>query len=153
MVLLQSEFQARAAYRELDLFSHSLMNIKLSKVQIYCSPHATLRFPMDIKDLARISKALSDPTRLRIYEDISACKGSEMFCRQVVENFSLTPGTVSHHLKILVDANLLETRREGQFMYLKSRPETVRNYTLALTKLVGKSTTKKRKAASDKADG
>ena len=96
---------------------------------------------MEGKDLVRVAKALSDPTRLRIYEEISASE--EMYCKQIVEKYRLTPGTISHHLKILADANLIETRREGQFMYLKSRPETIRAYGKALANIAGK-----RKAAS-----
>jgi len=101
---------------------------------------------MDQKELARISKALSDPTRLRIVESISSSK--EMFCGQLVEKCGLTPGTISHHLKILADANLIETRREGQFIYMRSRPETIREYGIALAKMAGKATAGKRKAAS-----
>ncbi len=98
---------------------------------------------MESRDLVRVAKALSDPTRLRIFEEISASE--EMFCKQIVEKYRLTPGTISHHLKILADANLIETRREGQFMYLKSRPETIREYAKALAKTVGKT-----KAASSR---
>ena len=101
---------------------------------------------MDQKELARISKALSDPTRLRIVEEVSSSK--EMFCGQVVERCGLTPGTVSHHLKILADANLIETRRKGQFIYMRSRPETIREYGLTLAKMAGKTVTGKRKAVS-----
>ncbi len=90
---------------------------------------------MERRELSRISKALSDPTRLQIYEGISACK--EMFCGQVVDKYGLTPGTISHHLKILADANLIETRREGQFIYLKSRPNTIRDYSRALNRMAG----------------
>jgi ArsR family transcriptional regulator len=96
---------------------------------------------MEGQDLVRVGKALSDPTRLRIYEEISASE--EMFCKQIVEKYRLTPGTISHHLKILADADLIVTRREGQFMYLKSQPETIREYAKALAKIVSK-----RKAAS-----
>ena len=91
---------------------------------------------MDQKDLTRISKALSDPTRLRIVETISSAK--EMYCGQLVEKCGLTPGTISHHLKILADANLIEPRREGQFIYMRSKPETIRDYGRALAKLAGK---------------
>jgi len=91
---------------------------------------------MDQKELGRISKALSDPTRLRIFEGISSHK--EMFCGQVVEKCGVTPGTISHHLKILADANLIETRREGQFVYMRSKPETIRDYGRALAKMIGK---------------
>jgi ArsR family transcriptional regulator len=90
---------------------------------------------MDQKELARISKALGDPTRLQIFEGLSSKK--EMFCGQVVEKFGLTPGTISHHLKILADANLIETRREGQFIYMRSKPETIREYSRALAKIAG----------------
>jgi ArsR family transcriptional regulator len=105
---------------------------------------------MDQRELARISKALSDPTRLRIFEGISSCK--EMFCGQVVEKYKLTPGTISHHLKILADANLIETRREGQFIYMRSRPETVRDYARALTRLAAKTIASKQKPPA-RADG
>lgn len=98
---------------------------------------------METKEIARISKALSDPTRLEIYEGISGSK--EMFCGQVVKKYGLTPGTISHHLKILADAKLIETRRERQFIYLKSRPETIREYARALARIACK-----RKAASSR---
>jgi ArsR family transcriptional regulator len=90
---------------------------------------------MNRPELARISKALSDPTRLRIYEAISTRR--DMFCGELVEKYGLTPGTVSHHLKILADARLIECRREGQFIYNRPRPETIRAYGLALTKMAG----------------
>ncbi|MGD0567909.1 MAG: metalloregulator ArsR/SmtB family transcription factor [Candidatus Sulfotelmatobacter sp.] len=96
---------------------------------------------MDQVEIARISKALSDPTRLRIYGEISAC--DEIFCGELVERHRLTPGTISHHLKVLVEANLIECRREGQFIYNRSRPEIIREYNRALAKIAGK-----RKAAS-----
>jgi len=101
---------------------------------------------MDQKELARISNALSDQTRLRTVEEVSSSK--EMFCGQVVEKCGLTPGTISHHLKILADAGLIETRREGQFIYMRSRPETIREYGRSLAKMAGKATAGKRKAAS-----
>jgi ArsR family transcriptional regulator len=88
---------------------------------------------MNNSKVARISKALSDPTRLRIYAAISASR--ETFCGELVEKYSLTPGTISHHLKILADAKLIECRREGQFIYNRSRPETIRDYSRALSRL------------------
>jgi ArsR family transcriptional regulator len=91
---------------------------------------------MDQKDLTKIAKALSDPTRLRIYEAISS--QAEMYCGELMKKCPLTPGTISHHLKILVEAKLIESRREGQFIYNRSRPETIREYSRALTKMAGK---------------
>jgi ArsR family transcriptional regulator, arsenate/arsenite/antimonite-responsive transcriptional repressor len=91
---------------------------------------------MNGKELARISKALSNPARLRIYQAISS--HPEMFCGELVKKFPLTPGTISHHLKILSEANLIECRREGQFVYNRALPETIRDYTRALTRIAGK---------------
>ncbi|HTY84244.1 MAG TPA: metalloregulator ArsR/SmtB family transcription factor [Silvibacterium sp.] len=91
---------------------------------------------MNHKELVQISKALSDPTRLRIYEAIAQC--GEMFCGQIVERYGLTPGTISHHLKILSDAELIETRRDGQFIYSRSRPETIRDYGHSLGRIAKK---------------
>lgn len=117
-------------------YSYALMTIKLSAVQFLEAACYIQSYRMERKELARISKALSDPTRLQIYEGISAHK--ERFCGQLVEKLGLTPGTISHHLKILADANLIETRRAGQFIYLKSRPETIRAYGQALVTIAGK---------------
>jgi ArsR family transcriptional regulator, arsenate/arsenite/antimonite-responsive transcriptional repressor len=91
---------------------------------------------MDLKELARISKALSDPTRLRIYEAISS--KAEMYCGELKKKCPLTPGTISHHLKILAQAKLIESRREGQFIYNRVLPETMQEYSRALTRIASK---------------
>jgi len=119
----------------LDLFQW-FDEYQTTRVQFLCVRFGYTGICMDQKELARISKALSDPTRLRIFEGLSSKK--EMFCGQVVEQCGLTPGTISHHLKILADANLIETRREGQFIYMRSKPETIRDYGRALAKMAGK---------------
>jgi ArsR family transcriptional regulator, arsenate/arsenite/antimonite-responsive transcriptional repressor len=100
---------------------------------------------MKQKELVRVSRALSDPTRLRIYEEISSC--DEMFCGQIVEKYGLTPGTISHHLRILGDANLIESRRKGQFIYSRAMPETIRDYGLSLSRIAKKKSRRKKPAA------
>jgi ArsR family transcriptional regulator len=87
---------------------------------------------MDIEQLAKISRALADPTRLRIYEAIAA--SDEIYCGELVEREGLTPGTVSHHLKVLAEAELIDSRREGQFIYNRAIPETMKHYSETLTK-------------------
>jgi ArsR family transcriptional regulator len=119
------------------LHPNTLMFIKVSKIQGQSSRPAKagtiLMGKMTDKELAKISKALADPTRLRIYQAISSCE--EMACGEVMKKCPLAPGTVSHHLKILAEADLIEPRREGQFIYNRSRPETIREYTRALNKI------------------
>src|SRR5256714_13453720 len=88
---------------------------------------------MDRSQIEKISKALADATRLRIFEAISANK--KMNCGEIVSMRGVTPATVSHHLKILSEAELIACRREGQFVYSQAVPETVAAYTRALAKM------------------
>jgi ArsR family transcriptional regulator len=69
----------------------------------------------------KISKALADETRLRIFEAISAT--DHMNSSEIVLIRGVTPATVSHHLKILSEAGLIICRREGQFVYSKAVPK------------------------------
>ncbi len=77
---------------------------------------------MDRSQLEKISKALADETRLRIFEAISA--KDQINCGEIVSMRGVTPATVSHHLKILSEAGLIACRREGQFVYSEAVPET-----------------------------
>jgi ArsR family transcriptional regulator, arsenate/arsenite/antimonite-responsive transcriptional repressor len=88
---------------------------------------------MDRSEVEKISKALADKTRLRIFEAISAT--DRMNCGEIVSMRGVTPATVSHHLKILSDAKLIVCSREGQFIYSHAVPETIAAYTRALTKI------------------
>jgi ArsR family transcriptional regulator, arsenate/arsenite/antimonite-responsive transcriptional repressor len=88
---------------------------------------------MNSAHIEKISKALADQTRLRIFEAIAARE--EMNCGEVVALQGVTPGTVSHHLRILAEAGLIECRRDGQFIYNKAIRRTLRDYTRALTRL------------------
>jgi len=64
---------------------------------------------MERSQIEKISRALADNTRLRIFEAISACK--HMNCGEIVSMRGVTPATVSHHLKILSEAELIACGR------------------------------------------
>jgi ArsR family transcriptional regulator len=103
----------------------------------------TLDGPMDRSEVEKISKALADQTRLRIFEAISAT--NHMTCGEIVSMRGVTPATVSHHLKILSEASLIACRREGQFVYSQAVPETIAAYTRALAKIArGKKAVRRR---------
>lgn len=85
---------------------------------------------MEHARIEKISKALADGTRLRIFEAISAREG--MICGDLVKLRGVTPATISHHLKILADAGLVECRRQGQFVYNRAVPEALSEYSRAL---------------------
>ncbi len=67
------------------------------------------------KDIVKALKALADPTRFRMVQEIAAA--GELSCGQVAERFDVSQPTVSHHLKILMDAGLLVQRTEGKHHY------------------------------------
>ena len=88
---------------------------------------------MERSRIEKISKALADATRLMIFEAISAKK--EMVCCELVAMRGVPPATVSHHLKILADAGLIECRRKGQFVHNRAVPETIAEYSRALARM------------------
>jgi ArsR family transcriptional regulator len=89
---------------------------------------------MDRSEIEKISKALADKTRLRIFEAISAT--THMNCGEIVSMRGVSRATVSHHLKILNEAGLIACRREGQFVYSQAVPATIAAYTRALGRIV-----------------
>jgi ArsR family transcriptional regulator, arsenate/arsenite/antimonite-responsive transcriptional repressor len=86
---------------------------------------------MDRQDIAKIGKALGDPTRLQILEAIAS--NGQICGGELVSLQKLTPGTISHHLKILGEAGLIGCRRKGQFVYSYTNPKRIREYTRALS--------------------
>ena len=64
----------------------------------------------------RITKALADENRIRI---IVALKGRELCVCQLIELLVLAPSTVSKHLSILKNARLIDSRKQGRWMYYR----------------------------------
>ena len=81
---------------------------------------------MDVDQFQRIAKALADPRRFEILEHIA--KQSEVGCRRLCGCFPVRQATISHHLKELAGAGLVESRRDGQFVYYRTRPEVLDTY-------------------------
>lgn len=99
---------------------------------------------MDRSQIEKISKALGDETRLRIFEAISRSK--QMNCGEIVSMRGVTPATVSHHLKILSEAGLIACRRDGQFVYSEAIPETIVEYVRAIARLAKHKKSSRRRA-------
>lgn len=99
---------------------------------------------MDAAQFQRIAKALADPRRFEILEMIASA-GDEMCCGDVVECFPVAQATVSHHLKELTDAGLIETRSEGQFKFLRARPDVLTEYVNELQRRISRPLVKERK--------
>ena len=69
--------------------------------------------------LARIFKALGDPTRVRLVSLIAAQGGGGACVCELTEPGGLSQPTVSHHLKQLVDAGLLTREQRGRWSYYR----------------------------------
>ena len=78
---------------------------------------------MDTKAVERIAKALSDKNRLLILQKIAKqrCLG----CTEMQEVVSLAQPTLSHHVKVLVDAGLVDSHKDGRNLNLYLNKETV----------------------------
>ncbi len=76
-------------------------------------------------DLARTLKAIADPARLRLLSLIAAHEGGEACVCDLTDPLGLSQPTVSHHLKVLVDAGLLTRDKRGVWAYFTLVPETL----------------------------
>ena len=91
-----------------------------------CAP--LLREPLtadQAADLARTLKALADPTRLRLVSMVAAHDGGEACVCELTEPLGLTQPTISHHLKILVDAGIFSRDKRGVWAYYALRPQAL----------------------------
>jgi ArsR family transcriptional regulator, arsenate/arsenite/antimonite-responsive transcriptional repressor len=69
-----------------------------------------------MRDILDITKALADGNRLRV---LMALGGGELCVCQIVELLQLAPSTTSKHMSILRQARLVESRKEGRWMYCR----------------------------------
>src|SRR5580693_523298 len=91
-----------------------------------CAP--LLREPLtpgQAADLARKLKALADPTRLRLVSMVAAHDGGEACVCDLTEPLGLTQPTISHHLKILVEAGIFTRDKRGVWAYYALVPSAM----------------------------
>ena len=79
-------------------------------------------------------KALADPTRREILELL---KGGRLSAGEIVEHFSVTGASISRHLSILKDADLIRDTREGKFIYYDLNASVLEEIMLWITQLKG----------------
>ncbi len=71
---------------------------------------------------ARVFKALGDPARLRLLSLIGAREGGEVCVCDLTAAFDLSQPTISHHLKVLREAGLIDSERRGTWVYYRLIP-------------------------------
>jgi len=84
-----------------------------------------MKYSVDTKKIAAVMKALSNPNRLELFLEIADASGEtsyeagcacECFVSEIVKRMKIGAPTVSHHLKELTNAGLIETERRGKFL-------------------------------------
>lgn len=90
---------------------------------------------MDDKQFMRVAKALADPRRFEMFRVIAGRE--EISCGALAQRFPIGQSTVSHHLKVLADAGLVEVRREGQHGYFSAQMDVLDAYIEELRRRTG----------------
>ncbi len=72
--------------------------------------------------LAQVFKALGDPVRIRLVSLIGAHQGGEVCVCDLTTAFDLTQPTISHHLKVLRQAGIIDSERRGTWVYYRLVP-------------------------------
>ena len=88
-----------------------------------CGPDVEPLEPEAAEDLASVFKALADPTRVAIVNRLAS--GEKCCVCDLTDVFELSQPTVSHHLRILREAGLVEAERRGTFAYYWLVPEAI----------------------------
>jgi ArsR family transcriptional regulator len=93
------------------------------------------RSPLSEKQFALIAKALADPRRMAVLEVIAGER--ECPCQKLREEFPVSKATISHHIKELVRAGLVEAHRDGQYLHCEVRRDILEAYTAELLRRAG----------------
>lgn len=85
-------------------------------------------------ELAPVFKAIADPVRLRLLSLIASHSGGEACVCDLTGAFALTGPTISHHLKVLREAGLIDGQRRGTWIYYRVRPDLLRQLSAVLVR-------------------
>lgn len=101
-------------------------SLPITDLKVCCAP--ITREPMDsdsAEKLARSLKALADPARLRLLSMVASHEDAEACVCDLTEPLGLSQPTVSHHLKVLVDAGYLHREKRGTWAYYSLTPNSL----------------------------
>lgn len=91
-----------------------------------CAPLSQVPLSLEqAEQVAPLLKALADPVRLRLMSLVASHEGGEACVCDLTDAFDLSQPTISHHLKVLHDAGLLDREKRGVWVYYRARPEAL----------------------------
>jgi ArsR family transcriptional regulator, arsenate/arsenite/antimonite-responsive transcriptional repressor len=99
----------------------------IATVASYCAPLSEEPLAAaEAEHLAAALRVIADPARLRLLSLIQAQQDGEACVCHLQAPLGLSQPTVSHHLKVLVDAGLLEREQRGRWAYFRVVPDQLR---------------------------
>jgi ArsR family transcriptional regulator, arsenate/arsenite/antimonite-responsive transcriptional repressor len=91
-----------------------------------CAPLSAQPLTMEqAEQVAPLLKALADPVRLRLMSLVASRQGGEACVCDLNEAFDLSQPTISHHLKVLHEAGLVDRDKRGVWVYYRARPQAL----------------------------
>ena len=103
----------------------SLPLLPADTAECCATPPADALTVAEADSIARTFKALGDPTRVRLLSLIAASRDGEACICDLTEPVGLSQPTVSHHMKLLVDAGLATREQRGRWAYFRVVTETL----------------------------
>ncbi|GAA2647156.1 transcriptional regulator [Paractinoplanes durhamensis] len=98
-----------------------------------CAPLAEARIPAEASGtLAQAFKALGDPIRLQLMSMIASAPDGEICVCDLTPAFTISSTTISHHLKVLREAGLVDAERRASWVYYRPRPGLMRRLSTLL---------------------
>jgi ArsR family transcriptional regulator len=88
-------------------------------------------------ELATVFKALADPVRLRLLSLIASHADGEACVCDLTDAFDLTGPTISHHLKVLREAGVIDGDRRGTWIYYRVQPQVLAQLSAVLVAPTG----------------
>jgi len=112
--------------RQYRCVSNSLALITAAESAACCSPLATQPLTAEqAGQVAPLLKALADPVRLRLMSLVASHQGGEACVCELNGAFNLSQPTISHHMKVLHEAGLVDRDKRGVWVYYRARPEAL----------------------------
>jgi ArsR family transcriptional regulator len=106
--------------------SNSLPVLDPVQVVSCCAPLSAEPLSADqAEQVAPLLKALADPVRLRLMSLVASHAGGEVCVCNLTAAFDLSQPTISHHMKVLHDAGLVERDKRGVWVYYRARTESL----------------------------
>lgn len=108
--------------------------VKIASTGACCSPltYAPLG-ETDAEELAPLFKAIADPVRLRLLSLIACHEGGEACVCELTGTFAVSAPTISHHLKVLREAGLIEAERRGTWIYYRADKQVLNRLSALLS--------------------